>query len=93
MAYIDRELLLQDISDSVVFSVRSFDDPELRGAKKVIDRIIKAPTRDVEEVVRCKDCIHSQFSLDSLTYKCDRRGYFIETVKPTGFCDYGERRE
>lgn len=50
MAYIDRELLLQDISETVVFSVRSFDSPELRGAKKVIDRIRNAPAVDVVEV-------------------------------------------
>ena len=59
MAYIDVELLLQDISDSVVFSVRGFDDPEIRGAKKIIDRIRKAPVVDVVEVVRCKECKHS----------------------------------
>ena len=50
MAYIDRELLLQDISNSVVFSVRGFDSPELRGARKIIDRILNAPTADVVEV-------------------------------------------
>jgi DNA-directed RNA polymerase subunit RPC12/RpoP len=50
MSYIDKELLLQDISETVVFSVRSFDSPELRGAKKVIDRILNAPAVDAVEV-------------------------------------------
>ena len=55
--YIEREALLKDISESVVFTVRS-DKPslEIRGANKIIDRIKSAPTADVVEVVRCKDC-------------------------------------
>ena len=49
--YIEREALLKDISESVVFTVRG-DKPslEIRGANKVIDRIKAAPTADVVEV-------------------------------------------
>ena len=49
--YIEREALLKDISESVVFTVRG-DKPslEIRGANKVIDRIKSAPTADVVEV-------------------------------------------
>ena len=51
MAYIDKDLLLKDIAESVVFSVKSgVPSPELRGARKIIDRIKNAPTADVEEV-------------------------------------------
>ena len=59
--YIEREALLKDISESVVFTVRG-DKPslEIRGANKVIDRIKSAPTADVVEIVRCKDCEHSK---------------------------------
>lgn len=53
MAYIDRDLLLQDIGESVVFTVRdSATSPELRGARKIVDRIKNAPTADVVEVKR-----------------------------------------
>lgn len=53
MAYIDRDLLLKDIDESVVFSVRSGKtSPEIRGANKIIDRIKNAPTADVVEVKR-----------------------------------------
>ena len=48
--YIDADLLLKDISESVVFSVRGSGSPELRGARKIIDRIENAPTADVVEV-------------------------------------------
>ena len=51
MAYIDRDLLLKDIEESVVFSVRAgVPSPEMRGARKIIDRIENAPTADVVEV-------------------------------------------
>ena len=51
MAYIDKELLLKDIYKNVRFSVKSgFISPELRGARKVIDRIENALTTDVVEV-------------------------------------------
>lgn len=51
MDFIDRDLLLKDIGESVVFSVRSgYISPELRGARKIIDRIKQAPTADVVEV-------------------------------------------
>ena len=51
MAYIDKDLLLKDIGESVVFTVKSgFISPELRGARKIIDRIKNAPTADVAKV-------------------------------------------
>ena len=51
MAYIDKDLLLKDIGESVVFTVRNAKtSPELRGARKIIDRIKNAPTADVVEV-------------------------------------------
>lgn len=57
--YIDREGLLFDIGQTVIFTVRSgvkLPTAEMRGANKVIDRIKSAPAADVVEVVRCKDC-------------------------------------
>ena len=57
--YIEREKLLQDISETVVFTVRKgtpLPNAEMRGANKVIDRVKSATTEDVIKVVRCKDC-------------------------------------
>ena len=54
--------------------------------------IIFAPTADVVEVVRCKDCVNCSH----LVYKYDRNEEWwcggLEVV-PDGFCNYGERRE
>lgn len=94
--YIEREALLKDISESVVFTVRG-DSPslEIRGANKVIDRIKSAPTADVVEAVRCKDCKHYIWGrCDEISYIMD--GYYqgtFEIKKPTDFCSYGVRKE
>ena len=51
MAYIDKDLLLKDIGESVVFTVRNAEtSPQIRGARKIIDRIKNSPTADVGEV-------------------------------------------
>lgn len=92
--YIEREALLKDISESVVFTVRS-DKPslEIRGANKVIDRIKLAPTADVVEVVRCKDCEHFKAYSDPL------KGFYGQclvrecNIGETDFCSYGVRKE
>ena len=51
--YIDREKLLQDISETVVFTVRggvNLPNLEMRGANKVIDQIKSSPTVDVAKM-------------------------------------------
>ena len=50
--YISRDALLQDISETVLFSVRGnaeLPTAEMRGARKVIDRIKSVPAADVVE--------------------------------------------
>lgn len=49
--YIDRIALMEDVDASVVFSGRGAS-AELRGARKIIDRILRAPAADVRPVVR-----------------------------------------
>ena len=82
MAYIDKDLLLKDISESVVFTVRNAEtSPELRGARKIIDRIKNAPAADVVEVVRCKDC------------KDRHSSEFCECREENAYCSDGERKD
>ncbi len=99
MAHIDRDNLLKDISESVVFSGRSgIPSAEVRGANKVIDRIKSAPAADVAEVVRCKDCKYCEHSYPAKAigeealegWYCN---IFRQWRKPDDFCSYGERRE
>ena len=76
--YIDREALLKDIEESVVFTVRSGKPSlEIRGANAITDRIKSAPAADVEEVKhgrwddngRCTECGgHAPFYAMASTY-------------------------
>ena len=48
------------------------------------------PTADAVEVVRCKDCKHSDV-FDTLLY-CEHTRGLAGSVLPDGFCYLGERR-
>jgi hypothetical protein len=48
---------------------------------------------DVVEVVRCKDCANCRYVDAADIYRCDRRGYYSEEVKPSDYCSRGERKE
>lgn len=94
--YIEREALLHDIEQSVVYTVREkITSAEMRGAHKVIERIKCAPAvhepaksefkrmavqMGYEPVVRCKDCKQLQC--------CN----FTQVLGVDGYCSYGERR-
>lgn len=57
--YIEREALLEDVENSLVFSGRpDRPNPKHVGAKMVVQRIRCAPAADVAPVVRCRDCKH-----------------------------------
>lgn len=72
--YIEREALLKDISESVVFTVRGNSPSlEIRGANKVIDSIKSAPTADVVEVKRSKWVVEA--------YDDDNRMLIIPYIK------------
>lgn len=61
--------------------------PELRWARKILERIEVAPTADVMEVVRCKDCDvpHNRWT------GCP---YMNGLIPPADhFCSYGKRKE
>lgn len=63
--------------------------------------IMRFPTADVVEVLRCKDCVYCnkekvyhRVTTDDLDYKeyyrCNRSMWYFS---PDDFCSYGERRE
>lgn len=49
------------------------------------------PTADVEEVVRCEDCVYFD------NYRCEHERHeyqeFAVWAEPNDFCSYGERKE
>ena len=75
------------------------DNPHTQGRIRVNHRnehdhflrmILDEPTVDAVEVVRCKECRHSE---PRETYlRCVRFGFMSgHEVNPNGFCSYGER--
>ena len=89
--YIEREALMHDIMRTIIVSEKTgfYTNPELKGINKVIDRIMSAPTADVQEVVRCSNCIHiwlhsSGYYHCSVTGK-EYKGYELGYH----FCSYG----
>ncbi len=95
--YIEREALLKDISETVIFTVRGgtpLPNAEMRGANKVIDRVKSAKAADVVEVVRCEECRHSrrvEKGPAAGTYRCKLTKGYLWTKDD--FCSYGERKE
>ncbi len=56
---IDADALMRDIGETVLFSGKpGMVSSEMRGSRKVVDRIEAAPTVDAVEVCRCRDCKH-----------------------------------
>lgn len=86
--YIDAEVLKSRLED---FS-RWCKDGRKKGVDFVLDcPLPDIPTADVQEVVRCKDCLHR----DPEDKKCDcsfqaRGGIF--PMEDDDFCSCGERR-
>lgn len=73
--YIEREALLKDIGETVLFSVRGgaeLPTPEMRGANKVIDRIKSTPTADVVDVDKVAELLCLSFGGD--TCACNFNG-------------------
>ena len=71
--YIEREALLKDIEESVVFTVRQGQPSlEMRGANKITDRIKSAPTADVVEVK------HGEWDLEVHSFYADNWDESIE---------------
>ena len=90
--YIERKALLQFIAETLVFSTKTDENSEIKGAKKVIGRIQAMPTADVVEVVRCKDCRWRGTEECSMYYRCNC-GEQHTWENNNDFCSYGVKKE
>lgn len=80
--YIDRDKLIRDLIDN-----RSFCPAIVKNA------IENAPTEDVVEVVRCKDCKYRNTHDCKMWYQCVICGDYHHWERDDYFCSYGERKE
>jgi len=60
-------------------------------ALSVIKAVQEAPTADVTEVVRCKDCKWWENGKDYTPY-CNHWGNMMTDTQADDYCSYGERK-
>ena len=87
MSYIERETALQ-IIDNYAKAVSEDGKAVVDAIRDIVEVI--APTADVVEVVRCRDCKHYIASYCTRDIK-GRTNMFYMTEND--FCSYGERKE
>ena len=80
-------------ADAVIKKVKR-DIGLTRREKSVIMRAINyAPTADVVEVVRCKDCIHKEHCHETIAHTRIHDGFKEHWSEPIEWCSRGERKE
>ena len=92
--YIDADREIQGFKNAILKAEHTETTKQILVA--IVEYLEKAPTADVVEVVRCKDCknwshasrVTEHMACDML---CDYYGRKYPT-NPTDFCSYGERR-
>ena len=87
--YIERAALYQELHNAGGCDApkNSWADGWDQGINEAIRLLNNAPTADVVEVVRCKDCEHSYFVKSCSKYEC-KKG--CGTLKYSNdFCNYG----
>jgi len=77
-------------ADALIGSITKRYEYDFGRASYVLEEIENAPTADVVEVVRCKDCAYKQYYFTNNMVKC---GCGNGSHHEDFFCADGERRE
>ena len=87
--YIDADWIVQKLEgwQDQLAETYGENDEYVQCLGEVLIKIENAPTADVAEVVRCKDCIHYNAG-----FECLKEGYGIE-CPPDYYCADGKRKE
>lgn len=86
--YLNRETVMKELDRNSITKKITFSD-----GVSIYDSIQKLPTADVVEVVRCKDCKHSEETepvFGITDYECKKLK--VQCLSACDFCSYGERR-
>ena len=93
--YIDADKLLNPDNIIVMQDETGIDEFPYTYTNAVkVETILSAPTADVVEVVRCRDCKHRYVPCRCALWfgMADGKEYFVERGEDF-YCSYGERRE
>lgn len=92
--YIDADKLINYLKDLQKPQDIGFNEESIMvsiNLKSLVEKIESLPTADVEEVVRCKDCVHYKPFLHKKNRKyCFK---FDHTTTAEEFCSFAERRK
>lgn len=86
--YIERAAIIERLQ-KVQMDGYGFSQGVQFGVDHAITCIKETPTADVEEVVRCRECIYATRPEDNIVY-CDN---FERDMMPDDYCSVGERRD
>jgi hypothetical protein len=88
--YIDADALNEDIKRIYCTDCNNYNEIRCRacGTDDALRMIDDAPTADVVEVVRCKDCVN-RVQFDTNKFHCEITGYYCGE---TGYCSDGVRK-
>ena len=88
---IDANALLETITKNVAENLTAAEN-----VGRIIIAVTNAPTVDAVEVVKCKDCKHTEFHFCVCVYCEDVEIVYCpkhhKHMKADDFCSYGERR-
>ena len=99
--YIEREAAIDEIEGATWYHIScqknlvegaACEADALYKATDIYNVIKSAPTADVVEVVRCKDCKYWQDNNDGYPHQECRWGNY-ETPDPDDYCSYGELKD
>ena len=90
MSYIEREAVLELIQEA--FHKTDVNGEEQIGVLKCHRIVREAPTADVVEVVRCKDCAKDGLSTCPICY-IEKQALIFINHDPDFYCAYGERKK
>ena len=88
LAKLESEYEYADCSDLYPFVYGT-----LTGVRQSKTRVMAAPSSDVVEVVRCKDCKHYDTYFRKCYLFCTHEYHTELDVEDDHFCSHGERRE
>ena len=91
--YIDRQAIVEALTDELNNGL-NIDEGRIDGLGLAIACVDKMPAADVVEVVRCRDCKHSDWyeCYGLYKYQC-HRFFYAHPTEMDGFCSYGERKD
>lgn len=91
MAYIERDIFINNELIPLVKTLDLCHPKQKKGVLMAISKLKEAPAADVVEVVRCKDCKYREKMTNKHIW-CAKHNVFM-AMKPDDYCSKSERKD